>query len=79
MPDFGDFSQKALIGGVLVVLLGVFLWWANFIAPHATVVVSAKTVDKAVSVPVTVGADVQSDSSAGKPQAVVKKTNPLKQ
>jgi hypothetical protein len=73
VPDFGDFRKKALIGGVLVVLLGVFLWWANFIAPHATVVVSAKTVDKAVSVPVTVGADVQSDSSAGKLQAVVKK------
>lgn len=73
VPDFGDFRKKALIGGVIVVLLGVFLWWANFVAPHATVVVSAKTVDKAVSVPVTIGGDLQTDVDGGKMQAVVKK------
>lgn len=73
VPDFGSFRKKLLLGGVLVVVLGVFLYWANVVAPRATIVVSAKTSDKVISVPVTLGDGVATDGSAGTLQAVVKK------
>lgn len=66
VPDFGTFRKKMVfgIGGGVLVLL--FLVWAIWIAPHATIVVSAKTSDQALSVPVTLGPNLTTDSEAAK-------------
>lgn len=61
VPDFGSFRKKmayGIAGGVLLIL---FLVWAFVFAPHATVVVSAKTTGQALATPVTLGTDLASD------------------
>lgn len=61
VPDFGLFRKKlalAIGGGVLLV---VFLVWAIWFAPHATVVVSARTSDVEVQMPVTIGTESDLD------------------
>ncbi len=68
VPNFGSFRKKAVLiagGGVLLVL---FLIWAIAIAPHATVVVSAKTSPQALTTPVTLGTDLTTSSD----QALIK-------
>jgi hypothetical protein len=68
VPDFGMFRKKAALiaaGGVLLIL---FLIWANVVAPHATVVVSAKTLGQTLSTPVTLGTDLTTSSD----QATIK-------
>lgn len=65
VPDFGSFRKRIAIGvgaGVLVIL---FLVWANVVAPHATVVVSAKTTGQFLTNPVTLGTDLETDNQAG--------------
>lgn len=62
VPDFGTFRKKIALSSLVGALLIVFLFWAIKIAPHATIVVSAKTTDQALSVPVTLGADLTTDS-----------------
>lgn len=61
VPDFGSFRKKAAIGGVVGVLFILFFYWANWIAPHATIVVSAKTTGQSLSYPVTLGTDLDTD------------------
>ena len=49
IPDFNVFRKKfALIGGGVLLLI-VFLVWATWFAPHATVIITAKTKDVKVS------------------------------
>lgn len=62
VPDFGTFRKKMffLVGGGILLL--AFLIWAIWFAPHATIVISAKTTDQELSVPVTVGPDIETDS-----------------
>ncbi|MCA9325058.1 hypothetical protein KDA23_03265, partial [Candidatus Saccharibacteria bacterium] len=65
VPDFGSFRKRIAIGvgaGVLVIL---FLVWANVVAPHATVIVSAKTTGQFLTNPVTLGTDLETDNEAG--------------
>ena len=65
VPDFGSFRKRIAIGvgaGVLVIL---FLVWANVVAPHATVVVRAKTTGQFLTNPVTLGTDLETDNEAG--------------
>lgn len=65
VPDFGSFRKRLALGigaGILAVL---FLVWAIVIAPHATIVVSAKTTDNALSTPVTLGPDLATDAEKG--------------
>ena len=61
VPDFGSFRKKAAIGGVVGVLFILFFYWANWIAPHATIVVSANTSGQSLSYAVTLGTDLESD------------------
>lgn len=49
IPDFNVFRKKfALIGGGLLLLI-IFLVWATWFAPHATVIITAKTTGVKVS------------------------------
>jgi hypothetical protein len=45
VPDFDRFKKYLLIGIVLLVLLAVFLWWALFLAPKATIRIQGVTRD----------------------------------
>jgi hypothetical protein len=70
VPNFGSFRKRmalAIGGGSLLV---IFLIWAIWFAPHATVVISAKTSDQVLSVPVTLGAAVTTDSEQGHLESV---------
>ncbi len=58
VPDFGSFRKKLAFGVGGGVLLLVLLFWAIWIAPHATIVVSAKTTGQSLSNPVTLGPDL---------------------
>ena len=49
VPDFNTFRKKFLLIGGGTLLLIVFLVWAIWFAPHATVVISAKTTSMTVS------------------------------
>ena len=49
VPDFNTFRKKLLLVGGGALLLIVFLVWAIWFAPHATVVISAKTTSMTVS------------------------------
>lgn len=61
VPDFGSFRKKMAIGAGVGVLLILFFYWANWIAPHATVVVSAKTTGQSLSYGVSLGTDLDTD------------------
>ena len=49
VPDFNTFRKKFLLIGGGALLLIVFLVWAIWFAPHATVIISAKTTSVTVS------------------------------
>ena len=68
VPDFGSFRRKLALLSVGGVGLIAFLVWAIAIAPHATVVLSARTSDVQIDTPVTLASDSQTD--------VTKKTLP---
>ena len=70
VPDFGTFRKKVFIFGGLGVLLIIFLVWAIWFAPRATVVVSAQTSAQNLSNAVTVGADVTTDAVQAHLQAI---------
>jgi hypothetical protein len=64
VPNFNMFRKKLIFiigGGVL--LLG-FLIWAVFFAPHATVVITARTTDSSVNAKVTLDTTLATSASA---------------
>jgi hypothetical protein len=61
VPNFGSFRKRAAIGAGVGVLLLLFFYWANWVAPHATIVVSANTTGQSMSYPVTLGTDLDTD------------------
>lgn len=65
VPNFGNFRKKMLLIGLGVVLLIVFLVWAIFFAPRATVEITAKTTSQKLSTSVTVGPNAQTDAEKG--------------
>ncbi len=64
VPNFSKFRKKMalLVGGG--VLLVAFLIWAIFFAPHATVVITARTTDSSTNEKVTLGDALSTDASA---------------
>ncbi len=64
VPNFDTFRKKMLFIGLAVVALILFLIWALFIAPRATVVISAKTNSSSINVPVTLTTLASTDSAA---------------
>ena len=64
VPNFKRFRKKLIFavgGGVLLVL---FLVWAFFIAPRATIIISAKTTDLPVNTKVTLSSTSSTDLQA---------------
>lgn len=63
VPDFGSFRKKMALGGVGVVLLILFFVWANVIAPHATVTISAKTSPVNIKTTLSIGDSLSNDAT----------------
>lgn len=61
VPDFGSFRKKLALGVVGGILLILFLFWAIAVAPHATIIISAKTSAVDVKTPLTIGDALQTD------------------
>lgn len=79
VPDFNTFRKKLIFAGIGGALLLVFLVWAIFFAPHATIIVSAKTTDKSVNAKATANDAVTTDASKETIKAVkVSKTEDKK-
>lgn len=78
VPNFDTFRKKLFLGIGALVLFIIFLFWANVIAPHATVNIQAKTEDVDLSIPIVLKADTPTDIKQKMLQPVsqqVKKTN----
>lgn len=72
IPNFDAFRNKLalIVGGVL--LLGGFLVWAIFFAPHATITIAAKTTPYGVSKALIAAPGTTLDAEKGTLSAVVK-------
>lgn len=79
VPDFLKFRKRLIIGGVALVALLIFLWWALWVAPSATVAITARTEAVNVDRPLTLDPDaLQSDAEDSTLKPVVqqiKKSN----
>lgn len=62
VPDFGVFRKRLVLIIAASVLLLAFLIWAIWFAPRAQVVISAKTIDQVLNIPVSLGKDLTTDS-----------------
>lgn len=74
VPDFKKMRKKLLIGGCVAVLLIVFLVWAIFFAPSATIKIVARTSDAALNTQVTLGNSLQTSLREGTIKTVAKTT-----
>ena len=63
VPDFNVFRKKLVLIGGGVVLFIVFMVWAIWFAPHATVVITAKTTTSTVDKSVTLKQDGKVDAA----------------
>lgn len=59
VPDFMKFRKRLLIGGGVAILLAIFLYWALWIAPSATVAITAQTEPVNVDRPLTLDPGAQ--------------------
>ena len=75
VPDFNIFRKKFLLIGGGVILLVVFLVWAVVFAPHAKVIISAKTTSVTVSQTVTLSTDSTTDAARNVVKAIKKEMN----
>lgn len=64
VPSFDAFRKKAFLIAGGVILLIVFLIWAIFFAPRATVVISAETSPTEVKTSVAIGPSLTTDAEA---------------
>lgn len=71
VPSFDTFRKKIFIIAGLVVLLIVFLIWAIFFAPRATVVIDARTTAMDINTSVAVGPDLTTDAETSTLKSVV--------
>lgn len=63
VPDFNVFRKKLVLIGGGIVLFIVFMVWAIWFAPHATVVITAKTTTSTVDKSVTLKQDGKVDAA----------------
>jgi hypothetical protein len=80
IPNFNSFRKKMFLGIGVALLLIIFLFWANVIAPHATVKIIAKTTNIDLQVPITLKTDTPTSPQQSHIQPVVqqiKKTNTI--
>ena len=73
VPNFNTFRKKLILGISAGVLFIGFMVWAIFIAPRATVVVSAKTDDQSVNIDVKAGDALTTSIDKSTIKAVVSK------
>lgn len=71
VPNFGSFRKKLVIGIGAGILLIVFLVWAVFFAPRATVIITARTIDSSSNVKVSLAPDVSTNASTATLKSVV--------
>lgn len=72
VPDFSSFRKKFFLIGAALVAVIAFLVWAIVFAPHATIVINAKTTDAGISQQVTVATTAQTSAETTQIQAAVK-------
>lgn len=70
VPDFNTFRKKLALGIAGALGLIIFLVWALVFAPHATVVITARTSDVNVSKTIGIGTTLATDFSGGTIKAV---------
>lgn len=70
VPDFGSFRKKIFIFGGLGVFAIIFLVWAIWFAPRATVIISAQTTAKNLSTVVSVGPSITTDADQAHLQGI---------
>lgn len=71
IPDFGSFRKRMAFGAIGGTLLIVFLVWAIWYAPRATIVISARTSDQVVNMPITLGSDLTTDTEKATIKSIV--------
>lgn len=64
VPNFDTFRKKLAIGGAGAVLLIGFLVWAIWFAPHATIAITARTIESSANPKVTLASTVSTDMNA---------------
>lgn len=74
IPNFDSFRKKLIIGGVAGFALIIFLIWATFFAPQATVNISAKTDPVDLKLPLTLKTDATTAIDQGVIQPIVQQT-----
>jgi hypothetical protein len=72
VPDFSSFRKKIFIGGIAVILLAVFLVWANIYAPAATIIITTNTSPAPFSATLKLGTVDATDVEKGTIQTVSK-------
>jgi hypothetical protein len=68
VPSFNRFRKKVFIFAGLGIAFIIFLIWAIWFAPHATIVIDARTTERAIKSSVTLGTDVETNAD----QATIK-------
>ncbi|MBP9667396.1 hypothetical protein KBD87_01125 [Candidatus Saccharibacteria bacterium] len=71
VPNFNNFRKKLFFGIAGGIALVAFLVWAIFIAPHATIVIAAKTTSKSINTDVIIGDSLKTDAKKGTMKAIV--------
>lgn len=61
VPNFSNFRKRLLLGGGLAILLAIFLYWALWLAPHATVAITAQTESVSVDRPLSLAPDANAE------------------
>lgn len=70
IPNFDTFRKRLALGIVGGLLLIVFLVWATWFAPHASIQITARTVDTSANSKVTFDPEGKTDMSAGTLKAI---------
>lgn len=70
VPNFDTFRKKMVLGISGLVLLVGFLVWAIWFAPHAHVVISARTIETSANPAVAIAPNASTDAKAGTLKAV---------
>lgn len=65
IPNFDTFRKKMALIITAVVLLGGFLVWAIFFAPHAKIIITARTIESSANPKVTLASNLKTDVGAG--------------
>jgi hypothetical protein len=74
VPNFNKFRKKLIFGIGGGVLLLIFLVWAIFFAPSATVIITARTTDSSANAKVTLGDAVSTSMSESTVKTVTQTT-----